>query len=247
MNNSHYLLTSIKREIPIEILNLVFMDFNRANTLPRSLDYEIKKNILHEWVLADCNLVGGIQAIVDITGIRREETKGGLLIYVGFGPTSGKLITSVLSIGYGYSSYFALAPGISSALTEPTQTSDTRIELVGENLVYVEGFVGINITNLRCVLENDKDFNNISPRSLVKLAHMAVLATKAYIYNKARVKFGTATIINGIDMPQIIDTVNSYSDSMEMYRDMLVNVWTKINIMNDRISRNRLVRLVMPK
>ncbi len=246
MNNIDYLVSVIKRNIPNEILTMVFIDFIKINTLRTNLDYYIKQKVIYDWVVKDCNLVGGIETVIDITTTRRENVDGGILIYVGFGPTAGKNIMSVLSIGYGYTSYFGNQPGIVSALTEPLQVSDSRIELVGDNIIFVEGYVGINITNLRCVLENDKDFNNISPRSLPKLSELTLLAAKAYIFNAARIKLGNATIINGIDMPQIIEIVSSYSDSYEQYHEMLINQWTKINMLNDKVSRNRLIKMIIP-
>jgi hypothetical protein len=251
MNNVQYLLSCIQRQIPKEILSLCFivipgLDRLAQNKLAPSLEYVIQTEIINKWVLTDCNVVAGVEAIIDITRVKSEHLVSGIVLHVGLEPTDGRLITAVLSIGYGFNGLQAGAPGIVSSYTEPVITSDARIQLIGQNIVYVEGYIGVQLTTLRCILENDNNFNNIGPRALPILSDLCVLATKAHIYNTLSVKLSNAVNVNGIDMGKIADIVNEYSDSITTYKELLNTKWFKVNFMNDRVSYNRHIRRITP-
>ena len=244
-NNIDYLIGCIHREIPTEILNRAFLPPNGLGQLTPNLDHYIHQEVIANWVLVDCNLVAGIETIIDITGVKRELVNSGMIFHVGLGPTGGRTITSVLSIGYGFNIVAGGQPGIASALTQPLQTSDARCQLVGHNVVYVEGYTGIQLTNLRCVLENDTGFNNVSPRALPLLSELVINAAKAYIYKHLTIRLGTGVIVGGVDTGRITDIVNGYSDANQAYRDLLPK-WQKTNFMSDRVSMNRHIRMLTP-
>lgn len=246
MNNIDYLITCILREIPREILNMTFVPPNYLGTITPNLHHLIKSTIITDWVLKDCNVVAGIETIIDITNVPIDYVNMGMVLHVGLGPTGGKRMTSVLSVGYGYNAMAGGQPGIASALTEPLQTSDARCQLIGENIVYVDGYTGVWLTNLRCVLENDAEFNNIPQRALTILSDMCTLAAKAYIYNTMTVRLSTGEIVRGIAMSRIMDLVNGYSDANQMYRELLTTKWAKINYMSDKVSMNRHIRRSVP-
>ena len=246
MNNLAYLLSCIRHEIPSEILNMAFLPQTQLGMITPSLDYVITNKVITNWVLRDCNVVSGIETIIDITNVKTEQVNMGLILHVGLGPTGGRNISSVLSVGYGYNAMAGGQPGIASALTEPLQTSDARCQLIGPNIVFVEGYTGIWLTNIRCVLENDAEFNNISPRALPLLSDMCTLATKAYIYNSLTIQLSNAVVLRGIDMARYMEMVNSYSEAAKEYRDILQTRWVKVNIMADRVSWNRHIRRIIP-
>lgn len=246
MNKIQYLIDCVKREIPLGVLRMGFQQPTYLNSLNISLDASIKDKVINNWVLKDCDVVSGIEAIIDITGIPIEYVEMGQVIRIGFGPTGGREITSILSVGYGYNAITGGMPGIVSALTEPFQMSDVRCQLIGQNIAYIEGYVGVKLTNIRCVLNNDKDFNNIQPRSLPVLKDLCVLATKAFLYNELILNLHNAVNVNGIDMSAILDVVSGYADSVTMYNELMTTKWKKVSILNDAITRNRYVRLQVP-
>lgn len=245
--NISYILSVIKRNIPKEILMRAFVPPTLINILNPSLDAAISDIIISRWVLSDTNMVSGVESIVNIQGCRIEYVDNGLIIYVGLGPTGGKVITSVLSIGYGYNALAGGSPGIVSALTSPLQTSDARFQLIGNNnTLYVEGFVAVTLTEIRCILENDKEFNNLSPRAMPFLANMCTLATKAYIYNTLTIELADGVVRNGIDYGRYKEIVDSYADANDQYVELRDTKWAKINTLSDPISRIRHIKMVVP-
>lgn len=246
MNKIQYLIDCVKREIPMGVLRLGFQQPTYLNSLNISLDAAIKDKIINNWILRDCDVVSGVEAVVELTGVPIDYVEMGQVIRVGYGPTAGREITSVLSVGYGYNAITGGMPGIVSALTEPFQMSDVRCQLIGQNVVFIEGYVGVKLTNLRCVLNNDRDFNNIQPRSLPVLKDLSLLATKAFLYNELILNLHNAVNVNGIDMSAILDIVSGYADSATMYNEMLTTKWKKVAVLNDRISLNRHIRMQVP-
>ena len=246
MNKIDYLLSCIRREIPLEILNMTFMPPNLFGVIIPSLDHLMKSELITNWVLKDCNVVAGMETMIDITNVKMDQVNMGMVYHVGLGPTGGRNITSVLSVGYGYNAMAGGQPGIASALTEPLQTSDARCQLIGPNIVYVEGYTGIWLTNLRCVLENDADFNNIAPRALTVLSDIVTLAAKAYVYKTMTIKLSTGVVVRGVDMTRVMDIVNGYSDANQMYREMIQTRWVKVNYLSDRVAMNRHIRRIVP-
>jgi hypothetical protein len=216
------------------------------NTLRPNLEHLIKSRVIDDWVLVDCNLVAGIESIVDITSCPIDYVNMGMIINVGYQATAGKEITSVLSVGYGYNAMAGGQPGIASALTEPLQTSDARVQLVGPNIIYVEGYIGVWLTNLRCVLANDADFNNVPARAMTSLSDLCTLAAKAFIYKECTVKLSNGVVIRGVDMGKLQGIVDGYADSNTMYREYLTTKWYKVNMLNDRVSMNRHIRRIIP-
>jgi len=246
MNNIEYILSVIKRKIPLPILNMAFLPTDTFGRLRPSLSHCIQNTIVNNWVLADANMVAGIETIIDITNCQITTVNMGMIIHVGLGPTAGKVITSVLSVGYGYNALAGGQPGIASALTEPLQTSDARVQLVGTNIVYVEGYTGVTLTNMRCVLENDEEFNNLSPRAMPFISELCTLAAKAYIYNELSIKLANAVIVNGIDTGKYAEIVNSYSDADQMYTEQRDTKLAKITLLSDPVTRNRIIRMTCP-
>lgn len=244
-NAINYLINRIKREIPISILNLAFVKTIPINTVQLSLDYLIHDNVINKVLMDDLNLIGGIESIIDISNCHITPITMGQIIDVGLGPTGGKEISSVLSVGYGYNAMAGGMPGIVSALTEPYQTCDARCQLISKNIIYVEGYVGVSMTNARVVYAHDSELTDIAQRSLIPLGALTVLAAKMIIHTKLILDLHNAQVIAGVDMGAIMDIVGGYSDSATMYLESLEK-WQKINFLGDRVTQNRLIRMCMP-
>jgi len=113
--------------------------------------------------------------------------------------------------------------------------STARLELVGENKVLViNPNAALYGGRLKCVVENNKNLSNISPRSYQAFAELAVLGIKAYIHNHLVVKLGKGYIYNGHELGIVTDLISEYSSSNEEYRTYLKDVWTKVAFHNDK-------------
>ena len=248
MNNVDYLVNKIKQVIPMEILKLTFSneDYYGLNIIPIPIENQIKDKIIYDIVGKDISMVGGIEQLIDISNIGPRYVTMGMIYDIGMGPTGGKRITSVLSVSYGWNALSSGAASIASAVSAPLQTSDARVELIGLNVAFVMGYSAIQITNLRCILEYSKGFDEINPRSMVVLSDLAILATKAYIYTNLSIKIRNAVVTMGKDMSKIESYIDDLKDSFDMYTELLTKRWQKVSILNDAVTKNRIIRMTIP-
>jgi hypothetical protein len=239
------MLDKVKERIPIEILNLCFLTKPNYNVLPITVEDQIRKKIIIEKVLRDCNLFGGIETYVDISLCRTEMVDTGNLIYVGFEPTGGRKIISALSVGFAGIMTGSVAPTISSAVGNPYVMTDVRIELVGENVIFLDGYVGARYSVLKCILNRDDDFASIPQRAVPILGDMVVYATKAHIYVTLKIKLSSAEIVQGVDIGVIKEMVDEYADAYDLYQEILTR-WRRISILADKPTKMRLIRSLVP-
>lgn len=245
MNPISYLVKKIMQVIPISILNMSFVPRSSFGIITPSLEYIIGDEVIGKIVLVDMNIVSGIEALIDINGCEQTVVNTGRIIDIGLGPTAGKQISSVLSVGYGYNALAGGMPGIVSALTEPYMTCDARVQLISKNVIYVEGVVGVMLTNARVIYDFDDKLNDVATRALKPLSDICVLAAKMTIYNNLILNLHNAQVVNGIAMDAVLDIVSSYSDAAQMYNES-IEKWIKIAQLSDRVSHSRLIRMQVP-
>lgn len=70
---------------------------------------------------------------------------------------------------------------------------------------------------LKCRLEYDPDFTNLTPDAVIQLSKLGVTAAKAYVYNKLIIKLDQGAIMSGQEIGKIREIVESYSDQQERY------------------------------
>lgn len=248
--NIQYLISRITdREIPKPVLDYVFLPNSQFNVLSPTIDWCIRDVIIDNWLLRDCNLAGGQEVVIDLSRARSRDMNGGIIVDIPRSETAGRLITSVLSVVYSMGAYHTSngANEVSDAAAGPTQVGHSRIRIVGPNSIYIEGALVANTRFLRCVVENEANFANIHPRSLLVLADMAVLAAKAHCYIKGRVKIEQAAIISGVPYGVISDIVEEYRDANEMYLELLKKDWVKVSLLNDAETKKRHIKWLIPK
>jgi len=246
MNNIAYIIHNIQREIPHEVLIMTFANQAMLGAITPSTEHLIRDTIIDKWVLKDTDMLGGIETVVDLSTSVFNGVVGGMIVNIHPQLTAGRKITSVLSIGYGSGINYNGGATIASAAIGPDKLNDARVQLVGPNVIFIEGGSYVNCTHLRCVLENNTDYNNISARLMPMLSDLCILATKAHVYNTLIIKMSTAVVIQGIDMAKILDVVSGYADSITMYKETLLK-FIKANLMNDKVSHNRIIRMLMPR
>lgn len=246
MSNIDYLIDRINRTIPGNILEKVFQKQNMHGYPITTTNSNIKTEVIYNWVLKDCNLTAGIETVINLQSANFTTVTGGVLVEVPLSATGGKFITSVLSTSYSYGSSDN-SVSIADASIGPEAVGGVRLQLVGNNMVLIRGITTSSIMFLRCILENDEDFGNINQRNLRILGDICTEATKAYIYTKLVLEIDNSTMLNGVPLGSVSNIVESYADAYNIYNDMITNTWLKINMMGDRDSYNRYLRLIMPK
>lgn len=261
-------ISEIYFHIPIDVLEFAFRDHNQHySEMPTSLDHRIMLKLIRPKVLVDCNLVGGQLTNISLQGIAPYVPDQLSLVYqIPKGRTSGRSIYSVLSVGYmpygnvwageltGYgtmpfnhvSNVANAAQRVGDSHSEIPAVSSATAELIGENVVLIRDSLRLtSVYFIRCILGNDENLNNISPRSWLSFAELCVLATKAYIYKECRFKIERSYLENGQELGVMKEIVESYSDAHEMYATYLKEVWRSVAINNDPWSRNRMIKMMM--
>lgn len=216
-------------------------------------------------VLVDANLVGGQMAIIPLEGLPAKYMDTYSVVFeVPLDRTAGREIVSVLSIGYlpQVNSFNSMGNGIgtinpnsmSDLMSAAQRVADSHsniplisnatCDLVGYNTVLVRDQIRVTSAyQIRCILANELNLNNINPRSYLAFTELCVLAVKAYIYNRLLIAMDQAYLSGGQELGAMRTYVESLSDAAEMYRTHLREVWQKTAFMNDVPSYDRFIKL----
>jgi hypothetical protein len=249
LSNEQILVSKIKESIPIEILTKAYCDTNAyyANRVTIDLDHILLTEIINNKVLRDCNLVRGVETIIDLTKANREILlDNGLLIRLDPATTNGKNIISVLSVSYIRQQEFMLAPTIASSFSGTDPLVEPRAYPVAPFTIFVHS-ISYYPTTARVVLELSKSFTDVDTSALNLLGKMCVNATKADIYNLLRIKIANSVIVNGEDLPNIANIVSEYADASTIYEELRDKDWYSVSLMSDRPAFNRLLRVGIPQ
>lgn len=266
MNAITKALFDISARIPKEILIEVFAPktYLFRNSV---IDYEeqIKNLVIRSRVMVDCDLVGGTEVFIPLSGCPSEAIDNDRLTAVYHIPkskTQGRTITSVLSLSYVLGSNSTAAGALfrncsisdtlvaGKAMFDAASTipvpSTARVQLIGENTVMVKDTSyqpGQGI--LRCTLASDENFSHLQIKSYPAFSKLCELATKAYIYNNYAIKLDTAKLVGGQELGRFKEIVDSYSDAEEMYQTYLKETFQKVLFMNDREKYERFTKLMI--
>lgn len=259
-------IDEIKWRIPFELLQIAFkddvQDWRRS---PVSLDDKILTKIIRPRVLIDANLVGGQTIIVSLEGLTPKYIDTYTIVYeIPAEKVLYRTIMAVLSIGYlpfstAYNSMGAgmgsvnpntmsdilsAAQRVGDSVSNIPPISNGSVELIGYNTILVRDQLRVtNAYQLRCVIGNDENLNNISPRSYHVFSRLCELAVKSYIYNKLIVGIDQAYLTGGQVLGEIKNLVDSYADAEENYRTHLDEVWRPTAFANDNMSYQRFIKL----
>lgn len=259
-------MDDLKYRIPIELLRIAFKDnLQNWRKAPVSLDEQILLKIIRPRVLIDANLVGGQTVVVSLESLSPKHIDTYTVIYeIPAELVMYRDIMSVLSIGYlpMSSAYGSMGAGqgtvnptsmndvmsaaqrMGDSLSNIPNVSNATVELIGYNTVLVRDQQRVtNSYQLRCVIANDDNMNNISQRSYLSFGKLCELAVKSYIYNKLIVAIDDAYLSGGQELGSIKTIIESYSDSEQMYNDYLNEVWRPTAFMNSTIDYSRFIKL----
>jgi len=213
--------------------------------------------------------VGGQEILVDLTGLEQvSPIMGTVIVRVPKSRTQGRAILSPLNVmfinptqlgnWYGASTWAGVGNlqqmdgGIMSVLESSILRSVDKIPHLSTSSVSLIAENTIRITELitpspqmvmRCVIENDANLNNISPKSYHAFEKLVEYAVKSYIYNTMIVKMDQAQLQSGWELGVIKSTIEGYSDAEQNYQDFLDGPWKQIAFMNDRTGYDRFILL----
>lgn len=239
---------------------------------PQALENAIVDKVIMDRVRVDLDLKGAVEESISLRDVPFEYTPpgpnaiGGHFWVYKFQPqhTGGRKIISALSC----TTQHMLAPYVStgglpsiayaghenpllsaanSMLNSQNLmpiTDTVRLKVLEPNTVLVSNpvYFSLGMMYMRVLLAHDDTFSDIKPRSYSRLAELAVLAAKAYIYNTLRVELSQGYLHGGQELTAIKDIVDQYADAAQMYQEFLPRIG-KIQVMNDAMRYNNLIRL----
>lgn len=265
MNPITNAITNLKYRIPQPILEKAFFPVQHQwggyhpHSL-ESLDYRIRESVIEPRVLVDCNLVGGMEAVIPLRTIRPQYYPPSQTVWeIPLNLTQNRPITRVYSIvqdnqGFAPHSYYAnqqqsayheASYGLLYSNVSIPQVSDANISLIGENTVLAHvHYSSTDLLVLRCVIENDEQFNNLPASSHHAFYTLVEYATKSHIYNTLIIAIDEGELAGGRTLGRFSSIVESYADAEELYQQFLQEHWRKIAIFADPIGRKRHVKRI---
>lgn len=256
MNAINKALNEIKFNIPIEVLNIAFLEYGGTNiNKVISLDERIMAAVIRPRVLVDCNLISGIDMKIDLTDIMINRLyTGEYLLEVPKAATQGKSILMPLEIvcnvvyantypALNASPLTATASVMYNNLAQHSVIQSSRLELIGENTILVHDPSVIIINGaLRCKVEYDSNMSSLPPTAFIHFGKLCTLATKAYIYQHTKVALDQGYVYNGHELSVITEIIDGYSEANDLYYEFLETVMRKTLYVTQSDNLNRHIR-----
>ena len=239
-------LTRIRHNIPEEILEVAFAT-EEDNLLERGqipLLEKIKKTVIRDRLMVDCNLFGGTSTKIPLVLEYHERTagfwKGGVytsplyciyrippearngLPIVAVNGLSLNPGTGNFSSGWGGASISGIGGEILSSRTFANEPVYPIPKLLAGDLIKLQpGQMSHMDFVLSCKLSHDPDFSNMGASAINVFAELALCAVKAYIYNKLKIKIDKAFISGGSEITSFKEIVDGYAEENTRYLELL--------------------------
>lgn len=251
-------IQDIKYNIPIEVLQIGFVEnFDRVNHVT-SLDDRILNSVIRPRVLTDCNLIGGVTVKIDISqcNVMQLPTRE-YVIEVPKSLTSNRPIVACLSLVanhrgllinpyMGSNDLMVQASHMMNSLSTETIIQTARMELIGENVILVnEPHMGLLNATIRVIIAYDDMLTNLHPRTFLTFSKLSLLAVKSYIYNNCSVKLDQGYIWAGHELGKVGEIIDSYADAEDMYQEYLTTIMRKALFHNDPNNTGRLIATML--
>jgi hypothetical protein len=250
MNNAiTYAITRILTQVPRELLEKAFRrdpfyDGYSMTSIEDRIKYAVIDNVLRP----ELNIAGGEIVTIFFQQLPYREINNAWVYNVPLSMTQGRLITAIHSIEMGTSDFGPAGPltdVILDAASGPSGTGTARVAVRGPNtIVSYEQIISTNAF-MRCVLENDAQFQNLNPKFYREFGKLAVLATQMIIYNTLDISMGSASLVGGEISGQLRSRLDSYADSAELFYQEIETLWSRIFLLQDNVTKNRTLRLLI--
>lgn len=272
MNVMSKALDEVKRRIPREILEVVFLKLNTilgqtqigSFRPPLSIDEAILNQIIRTRVMMDTDILGGTEVYIPLSNLSPfRDPVFDYIVYFKIPKelTQGRTIVSALNLTYADAARLAAYGGattvsnsammyagqaaMNTSATIP-MVSTAYVQLVGENTVMVKDATILPPnTALRCLLANDETMAHLQIRAIHPFCKLVELAVKSHIYNEYVIQLDIGQLYAGQNIGKIREIIDSYNDAEDLYETFLKEKWMKIMHMNDRETMLRTTKIMM--
>lgn len=258
-----YAVDRVMRTIPRQIISTVYGGTSEIFGVPKNPAEEILNQVIRSRVVADTDVVGGIETDVAIEKcIVEKKANNVFVIAIPKESVNNKSVSTILGIRLGASNVNAFPNFSTNRLVTPTTATGTNAmnlfnsaatmplinfgetSIIGENIFLVRNITYIpQMCFVRCIVNNNDDLSNLSPALKLLFANLCTLAVKADIYNKMIVTIDQARVEGGREIGAFKNIVESYADAEQMYLESIPK-WGASIALADR-SRNRAMLKLM--
>lgn len=257
-----YALNELNFSISRELLEISFItDEDRKSFIPVSVESQIRKRIIENKVLVDCNLYHGTTMHVPLSDLIPHRKDDFTVTYeIPKSRTAGRPIMAAIAVTYGNSfpanATFGNMPGRSALSDAAAQVlnshsqiplvSTAAVDLVGDNVICVRDTIIVPTQLwLDCRVANDEAMNHLQPANFGSFAYLVELATKAWIYTNVRIPMDMGRIHGGSDLGRIREELDSFSEALRDYRTFVEEDYGQVSVMNDGYEHERYLRIIV--
>lgn len=233
-------ISNVFQEIPDEILEEAFLNQNKRNYyMPTSIDAKIIEEVIDKRVMPDLNIeyatkiniplgkctierISPVDWVVTVPPEVLNERKIISVLGINYVNAFTGMGDGTVPVGSGGGALLAGAQKMANATSGMPANYETKCELISGNsfLIRRSGFLN-NYCMVEMIIENDPQLNNIPITAADYIKKLVLLAVKAYIYRKLKIKIGRAQLDGGSELGPFMEFIDSYADSNELYLEEL--------------------------
>lgn len=257
MNTLGFMLNEIKHTIPSHILNLAFE--NKTFRVVTSIDDRIMNNVIRARLMPHLNVAsqesllvyrGDCQVVTNneyetVYRVPKRVTGGRAIVNVTILADGSGLYSASNGVYAGTSDIQAFGQKMMNNIGTLNLVQTAKIDLIAENTILVyDSSVEAGDFYFNVILENDANLTNINPRAYIELSKLAVLITKAYIYNKVVVELEKNQLYQGHELGIVREIINEYNTAEDDYLEYYDTVWRKVAFMQNSQNMDKYIRLM---
>lgn len=258
MSAIEYCLRRIRREIPLPVLNAAFLPNIHDRFAASSLDNEIRRSVLEEYVIPEVSRMGKYTEI-DLSGLPYENDRqdpfsrvyfideyktGGrdiLEAHIAVTPIAGQAYTIPPAGSYldgATSGIMASTSRVVDSHSALPRISSPEVQVLSPNRVMIKDpGMYVYATKLMALCSLSKELNEIKPAFYPFIGKLAVFATKQFIYNKLMFDMDSGYIESGMEFSAFRNFVEQYSDAGESFNDTLPEIKRCLIHNDDKANR----------
>lgn len=267
MSTVNMCLAEIHQVIPEELIEEAFVTPYRQDYYrPASADARIITEIFEKRVIPDLSLEYAHQVTIPLESCQIERINvSDYVVVIPPNVLQNRKILSVLgvnTVNIYNNSFFGsdgLAAGVSSVMAAgakmaagnssipPNYLEKTEVISPNSFIIKRAPYLNTNCT-IDVLVEHDSKLNTIDRTAIAYVKELSLLACKAYIYKKLKIRVNRAMLDGGSELSAFSEWLDTYADAEELYqekkRDASRILWQADEDQNWRLWRLTMGNLV---
>ncbi len=264
------LIFEIKQAIPPPVLEVAFMKRKgRNHKYAGDLDWEIRNKVIDARIRVDLSILGAETINVplrhaEVQFLENQDYR--TVLRVPKSLTKGRPISQVIAFNYwfntvaadlnngwqtssyniqscGNSPMMGAAQQILRAASPAPINSSANVELIGENVVVINDYMGkVQQGSLTVRVGQDEELSNWNGAAIFHLSRYAVMAAKAWVWSNTIIDLDSGCLYGGAELSRIQQIIDGYADANDNYVDYRDEVIQAVNAMNDGARHQTFLR-----